>query len=123
MNIDKFNDDDDIIQSMAIIHNFSYLNALAAVHGFTTYSELTYPFTNQCIITNGQYWSFFVYQLNAHSFHSDLPNSDKKNLCWSINNIKLYDEYKDGEFIGLNDDVLKYLIKVIIIILIFLLIY
>lgn len=111
-NIDRFDDDDDVVLAMSLIHNFAYLNALAAVHGYTTYNELTYPFTNQTIITNGQYWSFFVYQMNTHTFHSDLPDNNKQNLCWSINNIKLYEEYIDGKFEGVNDEVLRYLVKV-----------
>lgn len=110
-NLDDFNDDNDVVEAMAIIHNFSYLNSLAAVHGYTTYDELTYPFTNQCIITNGQYWSFFVYQMNSHSFHSDLPQVNKQNLCWSINNIKLYEKYENGKFEGLNDKVIELLIR------------
>lgn len=111
-NIDNFNDTDDVVQSMAIMHNFAYLNAVANVHGFSTYSELTYPLTNQTIITDGQNWSFYVYQMNSHTFHSDLPNTGKQNLCWSINNVKLFESYEDGKFEGVNDEVIKRLIKV-----------
>ena len=120
MNIDNFNDTDDCLLAMAVIHNFAYLNSLASVHGFTAYDELIYPFTNQCIITNGQNWSFFVYQMNTHAFHTDLytENADqspkKQNLCWSLNNVKLYDSYENGRFVNVNDEVIRNLIKMYI---------
>lgn len=109
--VDNFADDADVVKAMAVMHNFGYLNALAAVHGFHTYDELTYPLTNQCIVTDGQYWSFFVYQMNTHTFHSDVPSSGKQNLCWSANNLKLYDSYEDGEFRNVNDRVIELLVK------------
>ena len=109
--LDEFGDDADVVKAMAVLHNFSYLNALAAVHGFHTYAELTYPLTNQCIVTDGQRWSFFVYQMNSHTFHSDVPPSGKQNLCWSANELKLYETYENGEFHGVNDRVLELLIK------------
>lgn len=109
--IDPFNDDRDVLKAMALIHNFAYLNSLAAVHGFHTYAELSYPLSNQCIITDGQSWSFFVYQMNAHTFHSDVPSSDKQNLCWSLNDLQLYESYEDGQFKGVNDRVIELLIR------------
>lgn len=109
--IDSFDDDRDVLKAMSVMHNFAYLNALAAVHGFHTYSELTYPLSNQCIITDGQSWSFSVYQMNSHTFHSDVPPSGKQNLCWSVNDLRLYEAYEDGEFKGVNDRVIELLLK------------
>lgn len=107
-----FNDEDDVISGMAIMHNFAYLNSLAAVHGFTPYDELTYPFVNQSVITDGQHWSFHVYQLNTHSFHNDVNQSLNCNLCWSTKERKLYEKYEDGQFVGVNKEVVRNLITV-----------
>jgi len=39
------------------------MNILIA--GFDQFSDLSYPFTTQTVITNGFQWSFFAYQLNT----------------------------------------------------------
>lgn len=109
--LDDFGDEAEVLKAMAVMHNFAYLNSLAAVHGFHTYAELTYPLTNQCIVTDGQHWSFFVYQMNTHTFHSDVPPSGKQNLCWATNDLKLYERYENGEFHGVNDRVLELLVR------------
>lgn len=92
--------------------SFGWLNAQANFLGFTTYNDITYPLVTQCVITNGQFWSFYVYQLNTLLVHSkNAEENPKKNVCWATKEFKLFEEIKDGKIIGFNDDVLKILCK------------
>ena len=97
---------------MAIMSSFGWLNSLASNLGFSIYHELTYPLVTHGIITDGQFWSFFVYQLNTHSFHSDVDTNALRNVCWTSGELKLFDGYENGTLYGLNDEVLKLLVKV-----------
>lgn len=67
----------------------------------------------QVVITDGQYWCFYIFQLNNHVFHGDLYNENLPvNLCWSSGDLKLFDTLENGKFTGLNEDVLKILVNV-----------
>lgn len=105
-------DTQECLDGIALLSSFGWLNAIAADHGFTPYDELTYPFVTHAIITDGQRWSFYVYQLNTHSFHRDVDTNELKNLCWSSGEMKLFESYENGEFRGINDEVIKNLVKV-----------
>ncbi|KAI1301554.1 28S ribosomal protein S30, mitochondrial [Halotydeus destructor] len=107
----SFPDEDESSEAMGMLSSFAWLNSLAVNHGFTPYQELTYPFTTQNIVTDGQNWNFMVYQLNSHSFHGDFGRSNVANECWSTGNMKLFEEYKDDKFYGINEEVVKNLIK------------
>ena len=105
-------DTEDALNCQAILTAFSWLNSLSMYHGYTPYQEIDYPFTCQVITTDGQNWLFNVYQLNAHTFHRDLGGPKRNNICWSSGLMKLYEEYKgDGEFIGVNEQVLAYILR------------
>ena len=107
-----FDDTQEALDGMAILSCFSWLHSLASNLGFSVYHELTYPLVTHAVITDGQFWSFYVYQLNSHSFHSDVDTDSLRNVCWSSGDLKLFDDYQNGNFIGVNDEVLKLLIKV-----------
>lgn len=109
---EHFPDTEDSVDGMGLMSSFAWLNAFANHHGFTPYQELEYPFTCQSVVTDGQYWTFIVYQLNGHSFHSDLNPNPVKNICWSSGEMKLFDECKDGQLTNVNDEVISTLIKV-----------
>lgn len=100
------------LDRQAILASFGWLIAQANLLGFTTYNDLTYPLSTQTIITNGQLWSFYAYQLNTIAILGDLVHTNpKRNVCWRTPELKLYEEIRDGKIVGLNDDVLKTLIK------------
>lgn len=64
------------------------------------------------IITNGQYWSFCVYQLNTTAVHQRKADENpKRNLCWITEPIKLYEKVENNKLIEFNDEVIKNLIK------------
>lgn len=82
------------------------------ISGFSTFNDITYPLTTQTVITDGQWWSFFVYQLNTTLIHSEYADENpKRNLCWITKPIKLFDKIENEKVYGLNEEVLKTLIK------------
>lgn len=100
----------------AIMSSFAWLNGLANNHGFTPFHEVTYPFINQGFVTDGQNFTFFVYQMNRKTFHSDIFNYDVCNVCWVSPQMKLYESFEDGQFNQINDDVIRQIVKVILLI-------
>jgi len=114
--IHDFKDTQDVLDGMAIMSSFSWLTSLANNLGFTIYDHLTYPLVTHVIITDGQHWSFYLFQLNNHVFHSDVHQENSpSNLCWSSGDLKLFDSCEDGIFSNVNEDVLKILVKVCIV--------
>lgn len=101
------------IHSQAILSSYAWLLGQACYQGFSTFQDPTYPLSTQTVITDGQLWSFYAYQLNTTRLHIDaIDNNPKVNQCWGTNEMKLFEEItNDGKVIGLNDDVLKNLIK------------
>lgn len=85
---------------------------LHKISGFSTFNDITYPLTTQAVITDGQWWSFCVYQLNTTLIHSEhVTENPKRNVCWITEPIKLFDKIENEKVHGLNEEVLKNLIK------------
>lgn len=61
--------------------------------------QVTYPFVGQHIVTDGQTWHFSKYQLNTMAFGPDFA-SNKCNLAWSSEEMKLYDTIENGKVCG-----------------------
>lgn len=80
--------------------------------GFWSEEDVSRPFVSQAVITDGQFFSFFCYQLNtlALSPRAD-GNISRKNLCWGTESMQLYERITDGDIVGLNDAVLKLLLQ------------
>lgn len=101
------------LKSQAILNSFGWLVGQAYYQGFSTYNDLTYPLTTQTIITDGQNWSFYVYQLNTTVFETVFFDRNRRaNKCWGTEELKLFDEIdSNGKVIGFNDEALRYLIQ------------
>lgn len=100
------------IKRQGILAGFGWLSAQANMLGFTTFNEITYPLVTQLAVTNGQIWSLFVYQLNTLLMHSrHITENKKRNICWSLSDVKLFEEINNSRVIGFNPDVVKMLIK------------
>lgn len=81
------------------------------ISGFSTFNDIIYPLVSQTILTNGQYWSFCVYQLNTTLLHWEYAdNNPARNICWITEPMMLFDKIEDGKIQGFNEDVLKKLI-------------
>ncbi|MGH0176411.1 UNVERIFIED_CONTAM: hypothetical protein FKN15_015078 [Acipenser sinensis] len=99
------------LRANAIASLFAWTGAQAMYQGFWSHEDLTRPFVSQAVVTDGQYFSFFCYQLNtlALTVQTD-QNNPRKNICWGTESMHLYEEVKDGEVVGFNDDVLKHFV-------------
>lgn len=73
--------------------------------GFTTCNEITYPFVNQSIITNGKTWSFYMYQLNTMRFFNSQDDINRpvapSNICWGTKQTELFHDITDNGVIGM----------------------
>ncbi|XP_071753815.2 large ribosomal subunit protein mL65 [Centroberyx gerrardi] len=91
---------------------FAWTAAQAMYQGFWSSEDVSRPFVSQAVITDGQFFSFFCYQLNtlALSVETDADNP-RKNLFWGTQSLRLYEAVQDGAVVGLNDRVLKLLVQ------------
>lgn len=102
---------EEAITVQAIFSSYSWLLSQACYQGFSTVNDITYPLVSQTILTNGQYWSFCVYQLNTTLVHSEYADNNlTRNICWITQPIMLFDKVENGKIYGFNEDVLKQLI-------------
>ncbi|CRK97810.1 CLUMA_CG011186, isoform A [Clunio marinus] len=106
-------DNQETLHSVGIISSFAWTYAQACFQGFSTYNDMTYPLVTQTVVTNGQMWSFYKYQLNTTVTHtSPLEPNYRFNKCWGTKEMKLYDEIDEkGKLQGLNEEVLRNLIQ------------
>lgn len=107
------NDAKDALKAQGILNSFGWLVGQAYYQGFSTFNDITYPLTTQTVITDGQHWSFYVYQLNTTTFETVYFDKNRRaNKCWGTDELKLFEEIDStGKVIGFNDDVLRYLIQ------------
>ncbi|XP_017891276.1 39S ribosomal protein S30, mitochondrial [Ceratina calcarata] len=104
--------EEDAITVQAIFASYGWLLSQAYYQGFSTVNDITYPLVTQTILTDGQLWSFCVYQLNTTVFYTEFMDENRKrNLCWITEPMKLFEKVEDGKVHGFNEDVLKKLIK------------
>lgn len=101
----------DLQTGMGLVTMFAWTVAQAHYLGFNMHTELTFPLSSQMIITDGQKFSFFAYQLNTLEMWKDDDANPLRNLCWHQENLKLFEDIQDGQLTGFNDDVLKQIIK------------
>lgn len=100
------------LHTQGILSSFAWTFGQACYQGFSTFNDLTYPLVAQTIVTNGQLWSFYAYQLNTVTNHSVVfEENDKTNQCWGTKELRLFEEVNDkGQLVGFNEEVLKNLI-------------
>ena len=79
--------------------------------GFNTLEDLTYPITTQTVLTDGQHYLFFAYQLNTLQLWVDDTANPLRNMCWASGPHKLYETIEDGKIKGFDDTVLEQLVK------------
>ncbi|KAH8263976.1 hypothetical protein KR026_009978 [Drosophila bipectinata] len=106
-------DTQEALDALAIKASYSLLLAHASYNGFNTYNDLTYPLNTQTIITNGQEWSFYEYQLNTLLMHgyNEVVNP-KVNFCRGSPALSLFSEVSStGKCVGFNDETFKQLLN------------
>jgi len=83
--------------------------------GFWTEEDVSRPFVSQAVITDGQFFSFFCYQLNTLALSPKADgNNARKNLCWGTESMRLYESVTDGDIVGLNDAVLRLMLQLLL---------
>lgn len=100
-----------IEDGFGIMSSFGWLLSIAMNLGFSPFHDVTYPLVTQKVLTDGQDWHFFVYQLNTMCFHSDVDSKNKRNICWSSGKMRLFETIENGELKGVNYEVFKILLK------------
>lgn len=104
--------DDETLKRQGIIASFGWLQAQANFLGFNTFNDITYPIVTQTVITDGKFWSFFTYQMNTLLVNNEhIKENPKKNICWSTDEIKLFEGIEGDKVVGLNEDVLRMLVQ------------
>lgn len=100
------------IHAQGIQSSYAWLYGQACYQGFSTFHDITYPLSTQTIITNGQIFSFYAYQLNTTLIYSkEVYNNSKVNYCWGTKEMKLFENIDDkGKLQGFNENVLRNLI-------------
>uniref|UniRef100_A0A3P8WVG7 Mitochondrial ribosomal protein S30 n=1 Tax=Cynoglossus semilaevis TaxID=244447 RepID=A0A3P8WVG7_CYNSE len=100
------------LRANAMASLFAWTGAQAMYQGFWNHEDVTRPFVSQAVITDGNFFSFFCYQLNtvALSVETD-ANNPRKNALWGTESLRLYESVKDGEVLGLDDGVIRLLIS------------
>jgi len=102
----------DTLCAQATLAAFSWLHSQACYQGFNTFEELTYPLVSQNILSDGRNFSFFLYQLNTTLLHSDFPETNPRvNRLFALPEQPLFQELKNNEFVGWNDNVLNALVS------------
>lgn len=103
---------EDAVNASVLMAGFGWLNGVATQLGFTTFHDPTYPLVSQVVSTDGQYWTFAVYQFHTAALHHDFyEDNPVRNLCWTSGNLRLYETFEDGQLKGVDDEVLKTLVK------------
>ena len=90
------------------------LTTLFFASGFNWLMDLTYPVTTQTIFTDGHWFQFLAYQLNTLRLWVDDDANTLRNLCWTTDRMPLYETIENGQLRGFNDDVLKLLLKFVV---------
>jgi small subunit ribosomal protein S30 len=101
------------LHSSGILSSFAWTYAQACFHGFSTYNDMNFPLATQTVLTDGQLWSFYKYQLNTSCTGGgrQLSENFRYNKCWGTKEMKLFDQIDEkGKLQGLNEEVLKNLL-------------
>uniref|UniRef100_A0A069DZ91 Putative 28s ribosomal protein s30 mitochondrial n=1 Tax=Panstrongylus megistus TaxID=65343 RepID=A0A069DZ91_9HEMI len=102
----------DSLLAQAILSSYGWLQGQASYQGFSTFTDVTYPFVTQNIITDGRQFTFSLYQLNTTVLHSENSlTNERVNICVTMPTSILYEEIRGNEFIGWNDDVVSTLLS------------
>ncbi|XP_070689440.1 large ribosomal subunit protein mL65 [Pempheris klunzingeri] len=100
------------LRANALASLFAWTGAQAMYQGFWNHEDVTRPFVSQAVITDGQFFSFFCYQLNTVALSVEMDtNNPRKNLLWGTESLRLYESVQDGVVVGLDDGVLKLLVQ------------
>ncbi|XP_051517819.1 39S ribosomal protein S30, mitochondrial [Myxocyprinus asiaticus] len=100
------------LRANGIASLYAWTGAQAMYQGFWSEEDVSRPFVSQAVITDGQHFSFFCYQLNTLALTPRTDsNNARKNLCWGTESMRLYERITDGDVVGWNDAVMRLLVQ------------
>ncbi|XP_061172346.1 uncharacterized protein LOC133181774 [Saccostrea echinata] len=85
--------------------------AQAHYQGFNSFIDITYPFTNFGILTDGRKFQFFANQLNTLQLWKNTEANPIHNMCWYTPEMALYETFEDNKIMGFDQTVLEHLIN------------
>ncbi|XP_019387577.1 PREDICTED: 28S ribosomal protein S30, mitochondrial [Crocodylus porosus] len=101
-----------VYRANGIASLFAWTAAQAMYQGFWSEADVTHPFVSQAVVTDGQYFAFFCYQLNTLALTVEADkNNPRKNICWGTDSKPLYEAVEENNIKGFNDEVLLQLIQ------------
>lgn len=114
-----FYDDQDnreALHCQAILASYAWVYGQACYQGFSTYYDITYPFSTQTIITDGKIFSFYQYQMNTALLHTygTNPENPLRNNCYATLPTELYHDINGDKIEGWNDKALLHLLSMYI---------
>jgi len=102
----------DQLTSKALLSCFGWLLPQSVHLGFGPMTDLTYPLSSQAVLSDGQTWTYYAYQLNTTDLTSNSPaEHTQNNILWTGEDLKLYEKVEDGKLINYNPSVLAPLIR------------
>ncbi|XP_065200688.1 large ribosomal subunit protein mL65 [Planococcus citri] len=109
-------DSKEALHAQAILASYAWAYGQACYQGFSTYYDITYPFTTQTILTDGKIFSFYQYQMNTTVLHTygTNPENPLKNNCFATLPEELYHDIDGDQIKGWNDKALLHLISMYI---------
>ncbi|XP_072038529.1 large ribosomal subunit protein mL65-like [Amphiura filiformis] len=100
---------DEHVLGQGLMTSFGWMTGMSMYNKHYWDDDLTRPMTCNTIVTDGQNFSFFCYQLNTIALHSRVSETNQlRNVCWYTKDAQLYEKLtEDGEVVNFNVDVLK----------------
>ena len=78
--------------------------------GFNSYVDVTYPFTNFGIVTDGRRFQFFANQLNTLELWKNNEANPVHNLCYYTPEMSLYEAVEDNKIVNFNRNVIEHFV-------------
>jgi len=100
------------LKAYGIMSGFCWTSAQASYEGFYMDNDVTRPFCSNVVVFDGDFLSFFSYQLNTLAIDKEnIEENCKNNLCFGKTSVNLFESNADGKK-QFNLEALKTLYKI-----------
>merc|ERR1712142_725006 len=99
----------------ALLSCFGWLLPQACHLGFSPMTDITFPLATQAIVTDGQTWNFYAYQLNTTDLTPNSPEEHShNNVMWVGEDQVLFDRVENGKVVNFSPSALAPLVKMLL---------
>jgi len=99
----------------ALLSCFGWLLPQACHLGFSPMTDITFPLATQAIVTDGQTWNFYAYQLNTTDLTHNSPEEySHNNVMWVGEDQVLFDRVENGKVVNFSPSALAPLVKMLL---------